>query len=98
MNTENTTEAKKAEKAWYVETPYGESGRYISDSKTTALIAKVYNKEYANLLASAPKLLAACQEMMGFLNELKSAVDMHPDRVAMRQRAEEAIAEATKKG
>ena len=45
---------------WHIEHPYGEPGTYITD-ENTALIAKVYNKADAPLIAAAPDLLAALE-------------------------------------
>lgn len=53
---------------WIIERPFREPGVYISDSETTAVIAKVYvpdagayTNATARLIAAAPDLLAACQ-------------------------------------
>lgn len=54
------------------------------------------NEEEGNayLIAAAPKLLAACKGMMEILNDLRSAIDMHPDRRKIRNAVEQAIKEA----
>lgn len=51
---------------WSIEHPFGESGTYISDKVTTALIAKVYRETDAPLIVAARELLSILKRLVDY--------------------------------
>lgn len=98
---------------WHVEHPYGEPGTYVTDD-TTALIAKVYPKAYpsanltaedrglqeerAALIAAAPELLEACQELVKHIETLPDDTEKcRTLKLALNNRARDMIRKAIEK-
>lgn len=72
-------------KKWYVEHPFGEVGTYISDDNTK-LIAKVYNEEDAELLASAPSMAVKLEKLKKQNQKLIEALSCLNDNCAPRRK------------
>ena len=81
-------------KSWYITSTTNVAGQaFVADENTGRTVAVVYDKKDAALVAAAPKLLAALEEVADIWNDLYSNAADPYEKLAWRK-ANEAIKEA----
>lgn len=81
-------------KSWYITSTTNIAGQaFVADENTGRTVAVVYDKKDAALVAAAPKLLAALEEVADIWNDLYSNAADPYEKLAWRK-ANKAIKEA----